>query len=378
MLTVWHCQSVRSIFINAQKSFSGLGRKGWLTLALTLIAAISALWILGPLGGKDIRQRRREATEYFLQAAQLEQQGKLVASVEKLRECMQLVQGHPDAFERLVTILSMQGRNAEATEVIWNTYRHIPTQRLQRRMRLLVFLWSVDSDTRTPERLRQSISQLRQSMKVEPEFENRFALAFNYVIRGNHEDLAEAQSLLQQCLRERPENIQVRSWLFRCLLGLQKVTQAGKLLEGLPDSVENNPDILMMRAQYAMALDRPDEAMQPYRKLLKHRPMDSEAHHQLGRILGEKGQQEESEKHLRLHEDVTLYYQEAETVLDELLHLYGTSLVDSGELCYRMGFITEKMGYSKESYYWYEVSLEHRPEHTETVEALDRLQSFAE
>ena len=134
----------------------------------------------------------------------------------------------------------------------------------------------------------------------------------------------------------------------------------------------------MMRAQYAMALDRPDEAIEPYRKLLQHRPMDSEAHHQLGRLLGEKGQEEPSEKHLRLHEDVTLYYQEAETVLDELLHLYGTSLVDSGELCYRMGFITEKMGYSKESYYCYEVALEPRPDHPETVEALGRVRSLAE
>jgi thioredoxin-like negative regulator of GroEL len=341
-------------------------------LAVTLLGGIFAgrqIWYhIGP--GR--RQARLEAIERFVDAQQLIQRRRLAQAEQELRACLRVIPEHHEAVSWLVQkILYPQGRTREAAEVLAESYPHVPRPL---RLTWLMLLWTTRSDDRSPDGLAENIQLLEEALAVEPVFENRLGLGFNYVVRGAPEDLRRAFPLLEQCLRERPESFEARRWLFRCLMDLQQFDQAARLAEDLPETVRDDPEFLRMRARVAMVRDERDTAVAVFRRLVEQRPADIQAHDHLGRYLKQLGRDDESADHFERAQWATNLEREAETLLLELRNFDGTTRIDSAANCYRMGEITEAMGLPREARGWYEVCLDRRPGDRQVLAALERLE----
>jgi thioredoxin-like negative regulator of GroEL len=347
-------------------------------LAAVLVAAVfaAALGIrrLWRYAGPGRERARLHAMERFLEARRLVDEGRLVAAERNLRDCLRVM---PEHFEAVILlfdkILYPQGRSRDATVLLIEAHTHVPPS-LRATSLMLIWTMQVDPDQRALERIIEDIAQLRNALEVEPVFENRLGLAFNYVRRGEPEDLQRAFPLLEQCLRERPDSFEARRWMFECLMGLQQVDQAARLLDDLPESLRSDPDILRMRAQLAVVRDDPDAAVAAFRRLIELRPADVQAHYQLGRFYKQIGCDEQSARHFERYTWARDLQREAETLLEELKEPNGTRTTGSADNCYRLGEITQAMGFRRQARWWYEACLDRRPGDRRASEALRALE----
>jgi thioredoxin-like negative regulator of GroEL len=325
----------------------------WIALVVLLVIAGVGYWAWHRAGPGA----RRRTARLQVQGIQFLEQGRLKAAEDSLRAALALEPGNANVVGALTELLFTQGRRRELRELIWQVLPHASRQQ---KIQWLSMVWGSYHDDRLAEVFHRSRERLTRAIEVEPAYENRFGLAVTYLIRGRPEDLAAAQQLLEQCVRERPNDLDARLRLVQCLLEQQALSAAGALLDDVAPREPPEPELFRLRARLATARGRPEEALAVYRELVEVAPADVEAHLQLGLMLKRRGDDGQSRSHLDRYQWATGLMREAESLLPDLERGDGGPGVAAK--CLRLSEITAAMGREREAEAWKDLGREWKPE----------------
>lgn len=200
----------------------------------------------------------------------------------------------------LLNIYLVEERWEEAEELLWDMYHTWPPLD-ENAKPLLVALLGLKFN-RTPPEI--GASKLAKLVKQDPEDDRARRMLGKYYIQLGRS--TEGKSLIQQSVARHPDDVVTRTLWIWCLYELGDPDAAAVALEPLPAGWENRVELWTYRARAHYELGQWDEAIACGREALARDAFDRQAHFQLARALRRIGQNDESQRHNQIADELRL------------------------------------------------------------------------
>jgi tetratricopeptide (TPR) repeat protein len=267
--------------------------------------------------------------------------GRLSESEVRLREALALDPQHTLAHSRLAFVLNITGRRWAAVPHLLHLVRQQPGD-----VESLLLLGN--SERMVDEQALLAISH--QSAPGDPLpmlGQARMELALN--------QLTEARQHLEPIQRQLPAEAEVQVRWGQVLLDMAATEDFISWNRRLPNTVEEHPEIWVLRGAFAMRRDERRVAVRCFWEALRRDSEHRAAHYKLGQALAELGEHELAAPFLQRAE----LLQQLTIVLDDLFH-HRPHL----QLMQRAAGLTERLGRIPESYGWAVAALRQAPDTT--------------
>jgi tetratricopeptide (TPR) repeat protein len=263
------------------------------------------------------------------------------------------------SLQRLIYLLSLEQRTAEAREVVWQIYR------IQADPRILVDL--VLELLQDQQDVRGFGSELEEFVKQTPQdpfLRRAWGLALLY--QGKAYDALTHLEAASNSLRNDPTG---RFAVAECLIALGEPVVGDEVLGPEPEQPADAASWWVYHGRIEEALGRVESAATSFKHASELQPVNRESHFRLGHVLERLGRTSEARDHLATAQQLADRLKSARREHEKVRR---GGLPKDSSLYERLGRVCLDAGLIREARAWFEECLAQDPDHAEARAMLDQ------